>query len=56
MSVDTTTASLTPLLDTLGFSGIMAGFLIGFCYSTTRENNTVVAGDFYMAAVWLHRI
>jgi hypothetical protein len=30
MSVDTTATSLTPLLDTAGFSGSMAGFLIGF--------------------------
>ena len=30
MSVDTTATSLTPLLDKVGFSGSMAGFLIGF--------------------------
>jgi len=46
MSVDTTAASLTPLLDTAGFSehGRLSHWI---CSSTsTRENNTVVDGIF----------
>ena len=52
MSIETATTNLTPLLNTIGFGGIV-GFLIGFMLKKVMKILAIIAGALFAVLLYL---